>query len=229
VGSVLIIAMVDVPLFINILVVDVQQAATDSGLLLSALTLSMAVSAYIGGRMTEVRGYRSVAVLGVVAIVAGFLATGLTWINLSGYFWMAIQLALLGIGFGLVMAPIGAAVVNAAPERQRGVAASLVIVLRLIGMSVGLSALTAFGLKRFNVLRTRVELPPLSDPGFSAAIADALQSVTLQVLADSFLVSAGIAVIALGVAFLLHASDTKPVTEPGRVAHEKPPADGQIS
>jgi hypothetical protein len=59
---------------------------------------------------------------------------------------------LRGGGFGLVIAPVGTAVINAAPDQQRGIAASLVIVLRFMGMSVGLSALTAWGLHRFAIL-----------------------------------------------------------------------------
>ena len=37
------------------------------------------------------------------------------------------------------------------------------MVVRLIGLSVGLSALTAWGLARFNRLRGDIELPPLTD------------------------------------------------------------------
>ena len=174
VGCVLIIAMVDVPLFINIRVVDVQQAAIDSGLLLSALTAAMAVMAYVGGRWTEAKGYRQVTMLGVIAIIAGFLLVGRTWTEMPGYVVMGLQLAVLGVGFGLVTAPVGAAVINAAPDDQRGIAASLVIVLRLMGMSVGLSGLTALGLYRFDVLRGQLELPPLGDPDFAAAVAEGL-------------------------------------------------------
>ena len=59
------------------------------------------------------------------------------------------------------MAPISAAVINAAPEDQRGIASSLVIMMRLIGMTVGLSGLTAWGLYRFGILRQLIDLPPL--------------------------------------------------------------------
>jgi MFS family permease len=118
---------------------------------------------------------------------------------------MAWQLAVLGVGFGLVIAPVGTAVINAAPADQRGIAASLVIVLRLIGMSVGLAGLTAWGLRRFNVLRTQVELPdlPFTDPVYQQAIVEGLTRVTVQVLAETFLVSAVIALLALLVSLRL--------------------------
>ena len=121
------------------------------------------------------------------------------------YTQMAWQLVVLGMGFGLVIAPVGTAVINAAPDDQRGIASSLVIVMRLIGMSVGLSGLTAFGLRRFEVLRTQITLPdlPLSDPAYQQAIIDALTSVTVAVLAETFLISTFLAALAWLIALTL--------------------------
>lgn len=197
VGGVLIIAMVNVPLFVNVVEIDLAQAALDSGRLLSSMTLAMAVMAYVGGLGTGRWGYRWVASAGIVACIAGFLLMGLNWQADTPYSQMAWQLAILGAGFGLVTAPVGAAVINAAPADQRGIAASLVIVLRLLGMSVGLAALTSWGLHRFNILRVEVALPPMTDPSFGQALAEGLTSVTVQVLAETFVVSAGIASLAL--------------------------------
>jgi MFS family permease len=197
VGMVLIIAMINVPLLINIVELEVEAAALTSGWLLSAMTAAMAVTSYLGGLATERLGYRPVALAGLLLVAFGFGLMGATWRSDPGYPLMAGQLALLGAGFGLVTAPVGAAVINAAGERQRGIAASLVIVLRLIGMSVGLSGLTAWGLYRFDILRARVELPAISDPAFQEALVAGLTNTTVAVLAETFLISAGIAVLAL--------------------------------
>ncbi|NJN53434.1 MAG: MFS transporter, partial [Anaerolineae bacterium] len=120
------------------------------------------------------------------------------------------QLAVLGLGLGLVIAPVGTAVINAAPDSERGVAASLVIVLRLIGMSVGLAGLTAWGLHRFQLLRKLIELPdlPLSDPQYQQALTDGLTRVTVNVLVETFLISAGVALLALVVAWWLQGGGT---------------------
>jgi MFS family permease len=127
---------------------------------------------------------------------------------------MAWQLAILGAGFGLVIAPISAAVINAAPVDQRGIASSLVIVLRLIGMSVGLSGLTAWGLRRFGELRESIELPPITDPGFQDAVLNGLTGVTVSVLTETFLISAIIAGLAILVALSLRSEDkTEPALE----------------
>jgi MFS family permease len=196
VGSTLIIAMINVPLLINVVEIDVETAALRSGWLLSAMTVAMAVTAYLGGVVTERAGYRPVALAGLVAVALAFGLMGRGWAADTPYPVMASHLALLGSGFGLVTAPIGAAVINAASESQRGIAASLVIVLRLIGMSVGLSGLTAWGLYRFNILRTRVELPPITDPAFQDALIAGLTNTTVAVLAETFLISAAIGLAA---------------------------------
>ncbi|MCB0006719.1 MAG: hypothetical protein KDE04_09700, partial [Anaerolineales bacterium] len=96
---------------------------------------------------------------------------------------------------------------NAAPDGERGIASSLVIVFRLLGMSVGLSMLTAWGQYRFNGLRAGLELPPITDPTFGEALETALQGLTVQVLAETFLLAALVAVIAIGVTRWLKADE----------------------
>ncbi len=199
IGAILIIAMVNVPLVINILEVDVENAALLSGYLLSGMTGAMAIMAYIGGRLTERFSYRPVTFIGLIFCAAGFGFMGFSWAVETPYGQMGWQLIILGIGFGLVIAPIGTAVINTAPDDQRGIASSLVIVLRLMGMSVGLSGLTAWGLSRFNTLRTQIELPDLSftDPVYQQAVIDGLVQVTVAVLTETFVITAVIALIAL--------------------------------
>ncbi len=205
VGSILIIAMVNVPLLVNVLEFDTQQAALASGFLLSGMTLAMAVTSFVGGWQTEKHGYRPVTAVGLLLCALGFGLMGLTWSVDTAYGQMAWQLVILGSGFGLVIAPVGTAVINAAPETQRGIAASLVIVLRLMGMSVGLAGLTAWGLRRFDELRQLIILPdlPLADPAYQNALSAGLARVTADVLAETFVVSALVAVFALLMALWL--------------------------
>lgn len=204
VGGVLIIAMVNVPLIINILEFDIERAALISGYLLSGMTTAMALMAYVGGLLTERVHYRPVALWGLVLCSVGFYLLG-GWLVATPYAQMAWQLVVLGLGFGLVNTPVGTAVINAAPEDQRGIAASLVVVFRLIGMSVGLSGLTAWGVYRFNLLRTQIVLPdlPLSDPAYQRAILDGLTQVTIRVLTETFAVSAVLLLVALLFSFFL--------------------------
>lgn len=202
-GSVLIIAMVNVPLVVNVLEFDLGQAALDSGRVLSAMTAAMALMAYVGGRLTERWSYRPATVAGLTAAALAFALMGSRWTAETGYGEMGWQLALLGVGFGLIIAPTAAAAINAAPDDQRGVAAGLVILFRLMGMSVGLSALTAWGLYRFEALRVQLVLPPLTDPTFQTALVQALTDLTVAILAETFLISAGVLLLALVAAFRL--------------------------
>src|SRR5439155_14317492 len=77
----------------------------------------------------------------------------------AGTLFMAAGLALAGIGVGLTIAPIGTAVINGVGERDRGMASSLVIILRLIGMSVSMSSMMAYGLRRTTVLSREMLRP----------------------------------------------------------------------
>jgi MFS family permease len=204
-GCMLIIAMVNVPLIINVLELDAETAALSSGYLLSGMTASMALLAYAGGRATEQLGYRPVVAVGLGLCALGLGLMGFRWGTVTPHLEMAWQLIVLGMGFGLVIAPVGTAVINAAPPTQRGTAASLAIVFRLIGMSVGLSALTSWGLHRFGLLRTQINLPdlPLSDPAYQQAIVDGLIQVTVRVLTETFIVSAVVGLLALMLSFTL--------------------------
>ncbi len=211
-GAALVVAMVDVPLFINVVEIDLERSAVLSGWLLSALTAAMAVTSYLGGRVTERWWYRPPVLAGFAGATVAYLAMGLTWSDTSAYPVMAVQLAILGAGLGLVIAPTTAAVVDAAPAQRRGTAAGLVIVVRLIGLSVGLSGLTAWALFRFNQLRGTLDLPPLGSDGYQAALRQAQTDLTTSALAETFLAAAVVAAAGIAVALAMRHSRT--VTTP---------------
>ncbi|MFN3218339.1 MAG: MFS transporter [Acidimicrobiales bacterium] len=197
VGAGLAIAMVDVPLFVNSVEIDLERSAVIAGWVLSALTAAMAITSYLGGRLTERTWYRPPVLAGVALSTAAFAWMGATWDADAPYGLFAVQLAMLGAGFGLTVAPTTGAVVDAAPAHQRGAAASLVMVVRLLGLSVGLSALTAWGLARFEDLRSTIVLPALTDPGFDEALRTAQADLTAQAIAETF--TAAAVVVAVGV------------------------------
>ncbi len=206
VGAVVVIAMVDVPLFVNLVVeTGLERAAVLSGLVLSALTAAMAVTSYAGGVLTERSSYRPVVIAGLALSGTGFALLGLTWGTDTSGWHMAWQLVILGAGFGLVTAPTNAAVVDAAPPERRGTAGGLVIVFRLMGLAVGLSGLTGWGLYRFDTLRRRLDLPPLGDPGYEEALEAAQADLTAEVLGETFLFALALVVLAIVVSLWLRA------------------------
>ena len=200
VGCALIIAMVDVPLFINIILAEggtidevLRLAAVRSGQVLAALTGAMSLASLLGGWLGGRLGYRLPTVLGLLTAAGGFGLMG-TWSPGMSYGPMAIHLALTGLGFGLVTTSLSTAIIDAVGETQRGVASGLVVILRLIGMNVGLSLLTAWGLKRFEQLSSRHSVVELSS---------VLLDLTAQVLDETFLAVGGVLLLAVPVAFSL--------------------------
>ena len=226
VGASLVISMVDVPIFINAVEIDVEDSAVVAGWILSALTAAMAITSYLGGRMTATSGYRLPIVVGMAAAVGAYVLMGFTWDVDTSYWVLGAQLGLLGAGLGLVTAPTSSVVVDAAEASKRGAAAATLMVVRLMGLSVGLSLLTAWGLARFNALRGDIDLPPIDDPGFEAAVIDAQGSLTAQAIAETFLAAAAVTAVGLALAFAIKnriASDDEvepsaDPTEPGAKA-----------
>ena len=227
IGGALVIAMVQVPLWINVVELDTGRSAVRAAQVLTGLTAAMAVASYAGGRLTSRWWYRPPILAGLVAGLAGFAVMGTVWDTTTPYVAMAATLALVGAGLGLVIAPTSAAVVDHAPPDQRGAAAGLVMLFRLMGLSVGLSALTAWGLHRFNELRRGLTLPPLTDPGFKAAVEKAQASITTAAIGEMFAATTVVMAVALVVALTMRRPGGGPTPSPGRGdGHRPPPGEG---
>lgn len=197
VGFVLIIAMVDVPLFVNSVLARgrsldelLRSAALDSGRILTALTASMAIASLVGGWLCGRFGYRLPTVIGLLTTAVAFALMS-TWGPDESRTRMALHLALAGLGFGLVTSPVGTATIDSVTPDLRGVASGLVLILRLMGMSVGLSGLTAWGLQRFETL---------SAPYSIAELGEVIVIITAQVLDETFLAAAVVTLLGVGLA-----------------------------
>jgi len=60
-----------------------------------------------------------------------------------------VALVLCGFGFGLALAPVNAAVLAHTDPGVHGLSSAMVVVARMVGMLVGISALTTIGLRRY--------------------------------------------------------------------------------
>lgn len=171
VGAALMAALVDVPVFARATVDGDSQLA--AALVLGRLLVAVPVGAVVGGLLVDRLGPRAVAGGGLVLSAAGFaLMTGWTATTLAdgwgGTGWLHPSdpvLVLCGLGLGLSIVPITAAVLGAVPERLHGVAASLTVAARLVGMLAGLSVLTAIGLRRFYSVQAMLPHPSSLCPG----------------------------------------------------------------
>ncbi len=202
VGAALIIGMVEIPLYAYTLF---GMTEIEGGLLLIRLTLMIPVGAVIGGWLADWVGYRATAVFGFLIAAGGYLLVS-RWPLDPTELVMTRDLMISGLGFGLVIGPIGASVISAGGPRWMTTSSALVTVSRMVGMVVGLSALSSWGVRRFNSLATGIVTPIIRPSGLSdaewQAMKDAAALATKEaahtVFGEFFLIAAiiiGVAVI----------------------------------
>ncbi len=137
-----------------------------AALWLLRMTATIPMFAVIGGLLLRRFDARWITVLGL-----GLIAVGM--FRLSG--WqieiteprLTIDMVLAGSGFGLVVAPLMHRAVSAAPPDYRAVAASMIVVARMLGMTLGIAVLSAWGINQMLAILT--ETPSaLTTPGLDA-------------------------------------------------------------
>lgn len=210
IGCCLMIGLVSVPILVNVRVPDpskLAEAAQQVGILLSALTVPMALSAIPGGYLSERIGYRPVAMGGLALALVGFALIGLTWNYEISDQTVAVHMILVGVGLGLTFSPISAAVINAVDSDRLGVASAQVIILRLVGMTVSVSLLTSYASQRLSYLVGEATGGGAIDLSGSL---DTYARSTIQVLAEMGLAGAVICALALIPAFLMRGRDDRP-------------------
>lgn len=209
VGGALIIAMVDIPFFVNTVL---GGSALDSGLALLRLTAMIPVGALLGGYLCPRITCRVTAVLGLLLTALGFFLMHLWPLHVN---WIQITASTIigGLGFGLVIAPIGTTAINAVRATQMGMASSIVTVLRMTGMIVGLAALTSWGLGRFHAIMVAFRPPAGAKPfdaAYNAALAAYATSAGHEVYTSIFLAAGIISLVAVVPALLLEGRQTSP-------------------
>ncbi|RLV50166.1 MFS transporter [Nocardioides mangrovicus] len=147
VGAALIAALVDIPVYARLTTYRDSQLL--AALVLLRLLVAVPVGAVLGGRLARRLAPGAVTALGMTAAVAGFVWMG-RWDAHSLEHWTAtLPLVLTGLGFGLALAPVNLALLDATDAAVHGVASALVVVARMVGMLVGISVLTTVGLRRY--------------------------------------------------------------------------------
>ena len=111
---------------------------------LGAIAAAMAIGALASGFLARVISLRLLTIVGL-ALGAGGLAWMSTWSPDVSTNAFAASGAVFGIGFGLTVTPRSTAAVEAAGRAAFGAASATVTVARMIGMAVGMAALTAYG------------------------------------------------------------------------------------
>lgn len=147
IGAALIAALIDIPLFARTTVYPDDQLP--AALVLVRFLIALPVGAVIGGYLIRRYSPGLITAAGMLLAAAGFVLMaqwGLTTIEEP-----IVNLGLItgGLGFGLALAPVNAALLAFTDDDVHGVASAFVVVSRMVGMLVGISALTTIGLRRY--------------------------------------------------------------------------------
>jgi len=203
VGVGLIGVLIGVPLFVNLVLVE---SALDGGLTLMRLTVAVPVGAVVGGWLGSRIGLRATAVFG--CLLAAFCFAGLqAWErDLSEVMRTGPQL-IGGFGFGLVIAPLTAAVLQRVSDDHRAAASAWLTLSRVTGMLVGAALLTSSGLGRFYA---RAGSIAFDSPKFETLVAEA----QVETFREVFIAGVVIMLIGAGVAWFIGRGQRDAETDP---------------
>ncbi len=208
VGAAFVVALVDIPIFY---LTVVNGTILQTGLSLLCMTVWIPLSAVAGGWLCQRIGCHLTAVLALVLVAAGFFCMRFWPVHL-GWPQLIGDTFLMGVGFGLVVAPLSTSTLNAAGAARGGMASAMVTSTRMIGMILGLAALTSYGLERFRQLSAGYTLQQLSNT--------AIFSNLLRELYSEIFTAAAILCLAalLPAALLWRGADQKRLAATGSVA-----------
>jgi MFS family permease len=167
-GAALMVTLVNVELFgQGVLEMDQAQAA---GMLLWFL-IALPIGALLGGWIATRAGDRAMVFVGLLIAAYGYWLISHWPVALLAYrhniFGLSVpamhtDLLVAGLGLGLVIGPLSSAALRVVPAAQHGIASASVVVARMTGMLIGVAALSAWGLYRFNqiVAGMTASIPP---------------------------------------------------------------------
>jgi MFS family permease len=164
-GAALMVTLVNVELFGQGVLGKDQNGAA---FLLLHFLAALPIGALIGGWVATRIGDRTVAVVGMLIaafayrLVSQWNVDVLTARHDLGVVSLPVfstDLALAGFGLGLVIGPLTSAALRVVPSAQHGIASALVVVARMTGMLIGVAALSAWGLYRFNQIVATLPKP----------------------------------------------------------------------
>jgi MFS family permease len=213
-------AITYVPLYLQAVT---GSTATQAGWVLMPFVLGWVIFSVVGARLVLRVGYRRVVLAGMTALVLAFVLLA-GWDESLTRLTAARDIALAGVGMGLVFVPMLIAVQNSVPRSLLGSATSLTGFFRTVGGAVGVAVMGAamtYRLERAleslvttapaelqEPLRWLAAHPDLAvNPATRATLGEALLGQMRPVLAHAiggvFVVGLVIAVAALLSAFLV--------------------------
>ena len=178
-------------------------SALETGVRFLPMTLLIIATAPIAGRLSDRYGSRGLLAIGMTLVAASlFLESRIT--DTSGYLTLLPAFLVGGVGMGMTMSPMTAAVMGSVDRAKAGAASGVLSMTRMIGGVFGVAALTAM----FSHLAAS-----------RAAAGHGRSDVFIYALSHSLRWSAAIALVGAVVAGLFlrrhHADEAEPaVAEP---------------
>ena len=149
IGAALIAALIDIPIFARTTVYPDSQL--DAALVLLQFLVALPIGAVLGGLVIRRIHPGVVTAVGMGFATVSFVLMSRWTITSLEETSSTLALVLGGLGFGLALAPVNAALLAATQDAVHGVASALLVVARMVGMLVGISSLTAIGLRRYYI------------------------------------------------------------------------------
>jgi MFS family permease len=147
VGAALIAALIDIPIFARTTIYRSSQLM--AALVLIRFLVALPVGAIVGGYLIRTRSAGVITAVGMAMSAVGFALMSRWDVETLHEPSANIALVICGFGFGLALAPVNAAVLASTDPDVHGVSTAMVVVSRMVGMLVGISALTTIGLRRY--------------------------------------------------------------------------------
>ena len=244
-GAALMVTLVNVELFGQGVLGKDQ---TEAVLLLLRFLIALPIGALIGGWLASRIGDRIVAFAGLMIAAGGYFLISKWPVDLLsashdlGFVRLPMldtDLAIAGLGLGLVIGPLTSATLRVVPAAQHGIASAAVVVARMIGMLIGVAALSAWGLYKFNqYLQERLAALPPADadsPGglivaATARVSEASRQAYVLQYGEIFKITCLVCIVGAAIALLIsgrheHADEPEPVDDGPQRVRVGSPAD----
>ena len=216
-GAALMVTLVNVELFgQGVLGQDQNQAA----FLLLRFLIALPIGALLGGWLATRIGDRIVAFVGLLIAAGGYLLISRWPVDLLAarhdLGFVSLPVLDTGLGLGLVIGPLTSATLRVVPTAQHGIASAAVVVARMIGMLIGIAALSAWGLYRFNQHLASIPADPNANTLAQRLAAEAARVREAYVMqySEIFTITAVVCVVG-AVLGLLIAARREHAEEPG--------------